>query len=160
MAAFTVSMKNFLVKMTLRLFYPLSVVTTMVPTLLRQWRRSLQIERLSQMLLVCYILLHSQSISSITVKKGGYWDTSGVSKNLQKLHSKRSNNWSVTIFINCASEIRIYRVSSGKKLDSVQLATLHFQNQKNEIQSNIFENIFFEASDNQISTRTLKLYAN
>ena len=73
-------MKNFLVKMTLRLFYPLSVVTTMVPTLLRQLRRSLQIERLSQMLLVCYVLLHSQSISSITVKKAGYWDTSGVSK--------------------------------------------------------------------------------
>ena len=46
MAASTVSVNNFLVKMTLRLFYPLSVVAAMVPTLLRQLRRSLQIKKI------------------------------------------------------------------------------------------------------------------
>ena len=40
-----------------------SVAMTMVPTPLRQFRKSLQIKRLSQMLFVCYSLLKSQNIS-------------------------------------------------------------------------------------------------
>ena len=39
-------------------------------------------KRLSQMLLKSYSLLHSQSISSMTLKRVGYWDTSGVSKQI------------------------------------------------------------------------------
>ena len=39
------------------------VAMTMVPTLLRQFRKSLQIKRLSQMLFVCYSLLKNQNIS-------------------------------------------------------------------------------------------------
>ena len=35
--------------------------------------------------IVCYSLLHSQIIPSITVKKVGYWDTSGVSKNIAEV---------------------------------------------------------------------------
>ena len=38
-------MRNCIVKMTLRLFEPLSVVMTMVPKLLRQFGRSLQIKK-------------------------------------------------------------------------------------------------------------------
>ena len=45
-AAFTVSMKNFLVEMTFRLFKSLSVITAMVPTLLRQLRKSPQIKKI------------------------------------------------------------------------------------------------------------------
>ena len=40
-----------------------SVAMTMVPTLLRQFRKSLQIKRLSQIVFVCYSLLKSQNIS-------------------------------------------------------------------------------------------------
>ena len=35
-----------------------------------------------------------------------------------------------------------------------------FYNQKHKIQSNNFENIFFEAVDRLIGTRALELYAN
>ena len=45
-AAFTFSIKNFLVEMIFRLFKSLSVVTIMVPTLLRQLRKSLQIKKI------------------------------------------------------------------------------------------------------------------
>ena len=71
MTAFTVSVKNFLVKITLRFFSSLSVVTIMVQTLLRQLRISLQIEKImANAPLASYSLLYSQSISSINGKKG------------------------------------------------------------------------------------------
>ena len=41
------------------------------------------------MLLVCYSFLHIQSISSITVKKVGYWDTSGVPKKIAEVAQKK-----------------------------------------------------------------------
>ena len=37
---------NYLVKITLRLFYPLSLVMTRVPTLLKPFRRSMQIKNI------------------------------------------------------------------------------------------------------------------
>ena len=43
----------------LRLFYPVPIV----PMLLRQFRRSLQIEKLSQILFMYYSLLNSQNVS-------------------------------------------------------------------------------------------------
>ena len=77
--------------------------------------------------LVYYSLLHSQSKSSISVKKVGYYHWRIEKKKLQKLHRKRSNNWPVTSFIKSEREIRIYSVSSGNKLDKVQLASLCFK---------------------------------
>ena len=41
------------------------------------------------MLLVCYSFLHIQSISSIVVKKVGYWDTSGVPKKIAEVAQKK-----------------------------------------------------------------------
>ena len=45
-------------------------------------------------------------------------------------------------------------------MDRLCRLTANLQNQKHKIQSNIFENIFFEAADHQIRTRTLELYWN
>ena len=119
---FTVSVKNFLVKLTLRLFSPLSVVTTMVQTLLRQLRRALQIKKImANAPFACYSLLYiSKAYHQLTAKKAGYCGTSYLSKKTpQKLHRKRGNNWPVMGFIHSASEIRIYRESSGNKLHEV-----------------------------------------
>ena len=41
------SMKNCLVNITLRLFYQFFVVMTMVPALLKQFRRSLEIKKIT-----------------------------------------------------------------------------------------------------------------
>ena len=71
------------------------------------------------MLLVYYSLLYIQRMLSITVKRVGYWGISGLSKNTIEVAQKSSNNWAVMSFIHCASEIRIYRASSGNKLDGV-----------------------------------------
>ena len=84
---------NCSVKMALRLFQPLSVVMTVVPTLLRQVRRYLEIKRLSQILFVCYSLLNSQNISINNNEKG--WllthqeDTSGVAKIAAEVAQKK-----------------------------------------------------------------------
>ena len=50
-------------------------------------------------------------------------------------------------FIRCGSETRIYRVSSGNKLDGYIASSPSFKNQKHKIENNIFESIFFEAPD-------------
>ena len=106
-------------EMTFRLFYSLSVVTAMVSTFLRQLRKSLQIKKIiTNAPCVLEFAVHPKQLS-ITVKRVGYRDTSTISKELQRLHRKSSNNWSVMIFIHSASEIRIYRTSSGNKLDGV-----------------------------------------
>ena len=45
---------------------------------------------------------------SIKVRNGWlltYYDTSGVAKKLQKVHRKRSNNWTMVSFIHNGSEI-------------------------------------------------------
>ena len=52
-------------------------------------------------------------LSAIRVKKFGYQENSEVDKKLQKLHRRRSKNWSLMSFIHSRSEIRIQRVSSG-----------------------------------------------
>ena len=61
-----------MMKLTLKPFQPLSVVMTMVPTLMRQFKKDCcKPKRLSQMFLVCYILLNSQIISiNNSVEKG------------------------------------------------------------------------------------------
>ena len=66
MAAF---MRNWSVKMTLKLFEPLSVIMTMTPTLLRQLRRSLQIKKIITMLFVCYSCWIAKIYQSIIVKE-------------------------------------------------------------------------------------------
>ena len=86
-----VFVRNCLVKMTLRLSWPLSAVMTMVPMLVRLFRRLLQIKKF--MLLVCYSLLNSQDILINNSEKG--WllllgTHPRYIKKLQKLHKKRS----------------------------------------------------------------------
>ena len=102
-------MRNCLVKITLRLFYPLSVVMTMLPRLLKQFRRLLQIKRPSQMPLVCYYFLKSQNIhinGQQTVEKGCFIGHLLCNlKQVLKFHEKKSNNWPVVRFIHNGSEI-------------------------------------------------------
>ena len=68
-----------LVKMTLRLFLPLSVVMTMMPTPLRQLRRSLQIKKIITNL-------------SINNSKNGWFLGHPQSIAKKTLHRKKSNN--------------------------------------------------------------------
>ena len=83
--------RNCTVKMTLRLFYPLSVVMTMLPRLLRKFRRSLQIKKSIQMLRVCYSLLNSQNIpiNQYQWKMVGYRNTSNVAKKAAEVAQKK-----------------------------------------------------------------------
>ena len=53
----------------------------------------------------------------MTIKRLGYQDTSGVVKKLQKLLTRRSNNWFIMSFNHSGSEMSTYRVFSGSKLD-------------------------------------------
>ena len=125
------------------------------------WEDCYKWKRLSQMLLVCYSLLHRRRISSITLKKVGYWDTSGIpmKKKLQNLHRKRSNDWPMMTFIHSGSKIIIYSDSRGNKLDGVELATsLHFKTKTIKSKATFLRTSFFEAVDHYISTRTLELY--
>ena len=92
--------------MTLKLFQPLYVIMPMVPMLLRQFRRLLQIKQIIASAL--HVLQFAEQLKSITVKKGSlltYQGTSGVAKKLQKLHRKRTNNWTIVSSIHNGSEI-------------------------------------------------------
>ena len=86
---------NCSMKMTLRLFWSLSVAMTMVPTLLRQFRRSLDqkdYHKCSSCVIVCWI---AKTYQSTTMKTGWlltYLDTSGAVKKPQKLHRKMIND--------------------------------------------------------------------
>ena len=79
---------NCSVKMTLRLFWPLSLVMTMVPRLLRQFRRSLQIKRfIANTPCVLYNLLNSQNLPQR--KMVVYKDTSDVAKKTAEVEQKK-----------------------------------------------------------------------
>ena len=79
---------NYSVKMTLRLFWPLSFVMTMVPRLLRQFRRSLQIKRfIANTPCVLYNLLNSQNVPQR--KMVVYKDTSDVAKKTAEVEQKK-----------------------------------------------------------------------
>ena len=127
MTAFSVAVKNILVKMTLKLFQPLSVVMTMVPTLLRQLRRWLQIKKIITNAPCALQFAAQPSLSSVTVKRLLTGAPPAIKKTPQKSHRKRNNNWPMMSFIHSGSEIRNYRASSDSKLDGVQLASLHFE---------------------------------
>ena len=114
--------------MSLRLCQPLSLVINIVPTLLRQLRRSLQIKKITNATCVLEFTTQPKQIISIS-KKGWLLPLAYRKKKLQKLHRKRSNNWPVTSFIKNEREIRIYSVSSANKLEKVQLASLCFKTQ-------------------------------
>ena len=74
--------------MTLRLFWPLSFVMTMVPRLLRQFRRSLQIKRfIANTPCVLYNLLNSQNVPQR--KMVVYKDTSDVAKKTAEVEQKK-----------------------------------------------------------------------
>ena len=78
------SVRILLVKMILSLFWPLSVVMAMVPTLLRQLRRSLRIK---------YFI--ANPLPSITVKKGKRMFIRTPPEQLKKtaeVAQKKSNN--------------------------------------------------------------------
>ena len=128
MAAFTVSMKNLLVKMNLRLFQPLSVVTTMVPTLLRQSRRSLQIKKIITDGL-CVLQFAAQP-KHIIINNKSVW----LLGHLRHI-KKRSNNWPVMSFTHGASEIRIYRVSSAAVTSLMAYSQLGFFSKTKRIKS-------------------------
>ena len=95
-----------------------------VPTLLRQFRRSLQIKRLSQMLLVCYSLLNSQNIPINNSDKRLITKAPPTQlKKLQKLHRKRNNNWPMVSFIHNGSEITTWMGYSFKTESTKSKAT-------------------------------------
>ena len=99
--------KNCSVKMTLRLFKSRSVFMTMVPRILRKFRRSLRIKK---MLLMRYNLLNSQNIATYQSINNEKWlVNTGIPptqiKKLLKLCRKKSNSWSIVSFIHNGSEI-------------------------------------------------------
>ena len=87
----------FLVKMTLRL----SVVTAMVPTLLKQMRRLLQIKKIIP------------NLPSINKKRLVTRTPPNVVKKAVDIAQKKSNNWPMMGFIYSGSELRTYRASTG-----------------------------------------------
>ena len=108
--------RNCSVKMTLRLFY-FSVIMTMVPTLLRQFSRSLQIKEIitnASYDIVCWI---AKIYQSITVKKGWlltYYDTFVIAKKAADVAQKKENSWTIVSFIHNGSEITIWMGYSFK----------------------------------------------
>ena len=70
--------RNCLIKMTLKLFCLHSFVMTMVPTFLRQFRRSLQIEKIING--KCSSCVTVQHLNQKQRKRVGYLDTSNVAK--------------------------------------------------------------------------------
>ena len=70
-----------------------------------------RLKRLSQMLLVCYNLLDSQSIDINNSKKCWLLGNLRLIKKTAELAQKRNNNWPVTSFNHNAREARTYRVS-------------------------------------------------
>ena len=77
------------------------------------WEDRYRLKRLLQMLLVCYSLLLSQSISSITVKKVGYSFTSGVAKKNCRSYTQKGTitcPWWVLSKVEVRSEITRFPV--------------------------------------------------
>ena len=95
---------NCFVKMTSRLFQPLSAVMTMVPRLLRHFRRSLQIRKsiANAPRVIQFADQPKYTYQSITVKNGHLRRNL---KKLLKLHGKKSNNQPMVRFIHNRSEI-------------------------------------------------------
>ena len=159
MAAFTLAVRNFF----LRLFQSPFVVVSMVTTLLRQLRRFLRMKKIITNP-PCVLQFASQAKNIINnIKKG--WLLRHLrrtnKKKLQNLHRKRSNDWPMMSFIHSGNKIIIYRDSRGNKLDGVELATsLHFKTKTIKSKATFLRTSFFEAADHYISTRTLELYFN
>ena len=113
--------------MTFRLFYPLSVVMTMVARLLRKFRRSLQIKK-STANAPCVLQFAAQPKYTYQ-SNSEKWLVRGIPpmqlKKLLKSHRKKINNWFMVSFIHNGSEITIWMGNSFKI--------------KNKIQSNIFK---------------------
>ena len=142
--------------MTLRLFQLLSAVRTMVSTLLRQFRKSLHIKKIVKNALpVLSFVEQPKDINQYQRKSVGYLfarTPRAQQKRQQKLHRKRSNNWTMVSFIHSESEIITWMSYSFKTKTTKSNAKQQFLEQ----------DIFFEsqAADYQISTRTPELYAN
>ena len=141
------SVRNCLVKMVLRLFQALSVVMTIVPTLLRQFRRSLQIKKIIRDAhRVLKFTEQPKYINQQQRKRVGYQDTSDVAKKLQKLHSKKAHG-------------RFYpQWKRDSNLDRVSYKTKSTKSKATFLRQNIF--FEFQVADHQMSTRTQELYAN
>ena len=96
-----------LVKMTLRLIQPLSVLMTMTRRLLRQFRRSLQIKKIvpNARRVLSFAEQPKYTYQSI-VKKGWVLEHLRLKlKKLLKLHRKKSNKLSMVSFIHNGGEI-------------------------------------------------------
>ena len=122
--------RNWSVKMTLRLFQPLSFVMTVMPTLLRQFRRSLQIKKIiTNALRVLQFAEQPKYISQKQGEKVGYLLTRtppAQLKMLQKLHRKRSNNWTMVSFIHNGSKITTWMEYSFKTKSTKSKPKQHF----------------------------------
>ena len=114
--------RNCLVKMTLRLFQLISVVVTMLRTLLRQNRRSLQIKKIT--INAPRLLQFSEQPLINNKEKGLVTRTPPTQlKMLQQLYRKRSNNWPKVSFIQNGSEITT-RMEHSFKTKSTKYNTL------------------------------------
>ena len=138
--------RNSSMKMTLILFQPISVVMIMVPMLLRQFRRLLQIRKIITNA-PCVLQFAEQPSINNSEKRLVTRTPPTQLKKLQKLHRKKSNNWHMVSFIHNESEIT---TSKAKAQNPKQ----HFQDRS------IFFNLKQQPPDHQISTKTLELYAN
>ena len=137
--------RNCLVKITLRMFQPLSVVKTMVPTLLRQFRRSLHIKKIISNAPCLLYLAEQQNIAMNNSEKSLVTGAPPTQlKKLQKLYRKRSNNYPMVSFIHSGSEITTWMEYNFKTKSTKSKATF----------------LRSQAVDHQIKTRTLELYAN
>ena len=135
--------------MTLRLLQPLSVVMAMVPRLLWQFRRWLQIKK--SIANPPRNLLNSQNILSINNSEK--WLVTNIPptqlKKLLKLHRRKSKNPPMVSFIYNGSGITTWMGHSFK--------TKSTKSKEAFLRYILFE---FQAANHQISTRTLELYAN
>ena len=122
--------RNCSVKMKWRLFQPLSVVMTMVPTLLRQLRRLLQMKKIiTNVLCVLQYAEQSKYINQQKRKKVGYLlirTPLAQLKMLQKLHRKRSNDCSMVSFTHNGTEITAWMGCSLKTKNAKFKAKQHF----------------------------------
>ena len=118
---------NCSVKMTLRLFYPLSVVMTMVPRLLRKFRRSLQIKKNARKCSLCVITYWIAKIY-LSINNSEKWLVTGIPltllQKLLKLHREKSSNWPMVSFIHNGREITTWMGHSFKTKSTKSKATV------------------------------------
>ena len=110
------SVRNFLMKMTLRLFYQLSVVMTMVSRLLRELRKSLQIKQDCYKYSLCFIICCIAKNSINNSKKG--WLLGHLQRNKKSCRSCTKKE-TITGLYEFYPQWKWVKNLSGKKLDQI-----------------------------------------